>query len=377
MKKTNQYAITFFGEFTDMTLEREFFQNYMKHCSGFIRPMILMFGIIYMLFSAADYFTVGTILAFRTMLLIRFLFLSVSVVIYLYLKKIDHYRNMADWITVYEIWAVVSFMAILYQYDSLDIISCFSVMAITLALYIIPNKMIHAQIVSILFNLAFFLLFAGRITGVDTGMLYRILTYALIFILFGNAEALIANFYRRKQFADRAELLKLYLTDPLTGIYNRVRFDQELKQWIEYCNRYASLLSLVMFDIDDFKKINDSYGHLGGDKILKSIAAIIKNAVRSTDVFARWGGDEFVILLPHTDMQQAMEMTQRLKVYIKENRYDGMQSVTCSFGLVSFQKDETAESMLQKVDRLLYQAKKHGKNTIALANDGEDAEIFS
>lgn len=365
MKGMDKYDISLSGEFVDKTLEREFFCYYMKYDSKFIGPVALIFGTIYMLFAISDYFTVGNHSSFIIILVIRVLLLIVSVIIYFSLKKIKDYSNLSYLITAYEIWAIISFMIIIYQYGSIGFIAFFSVMAITLALYITPNRLINAQVISILFNLSFFVLFAKHIENIENGMILKIIAYNLIFIVLGNISAYLTNFYRRKQFADSKELLKLSITDSLTGIYNRAKFDQELNRWIDYCNRYDNPLSLALLDIDDFKRINDSYGHITGDSVLQDITSIINKAIRSTDIFARWGGEEFVILLPNTNINQAKEMTERLRICIQKNKYNKVENVTCSFGLVSLQKNEDSESLLKRVDRLLYDAKKRGKNNVA------------
>lgn len=364
MERRGKYNISFFGEFADKTLEKEFLNYDMKDYSKFIGPVTLIFGIIYMLFIIADYFAIDNPSSFMVILVNRALLFMGSVIIYFSVKKINNYFKLIYLISAYEIWAIIAFMVIIYQYGTISFISLFSVMAITLAVYITPNKLINAQIVTILFNLFFFIFFANRIDNMGTNMLLKIIAYDLIFILFANIESYLANFYRRRQFADRRELIRLSVTDSLTGIYNRTKFDQELNLWIDYCKRYETPISMIIFDIDDFKKVNDNYGHLIGDSVIRSIASVIKKVIRNTDIFARWGGDEFVILLPNTDISQAIEMTERMRIYIQKNEYDEVKNVTCSFGLVSLRKNESAESLLQRADKLLYFAKEQGKNIV-------------
>lgn len=364
MEGKGRYGMSLLGEFLDKALEREFFHYDMRFFSRHIGPVALIFGAIYMLFIIPDYFAVKSASSFMDILVIRILFLSVSAAVYFIVRKITDYSKLAYLITAYELWAVISFMLIIYKYESIGVISFFSVMAITLAIYITPNRFINAQIISVLFNLSYCILFAYRVDDAGKNMLWQIASYTLIFIIFGNIEAYLANSYRRKHFTDSRELLRLSATDSLTGIYNRNRFDQELNRWVDYCNIYNNPLSLAIFDIDDFKSVNDSHGHLAGDSILQNIASIIKDSIRRTDIFARWGGEEFVILLPNTDIRQALEMAERMRVCIEENKYGSVENVTCSFGLVSLQKNEDAGSFLQRADNLLYEAKKQGKNTV-------------
>ena len=364
MENTGKYDISFLGEFVDKALEREFFDYDMRRYAKVIGPVALIFGVIYMMFLVADYFVMENSFAFMIILIIRALFLVMSVVVYLSVKKINNYTNLAYLITAYEILAIAGFLVIIYHYESLTILSFFSVMVLTLAVYITPNKLTYAQMVSAFLSLYFFIFHAKHIEGMEASVFWKIVAYNLIIIIYCNIGAYLTNFYKRKQYADSRELLRVSITDPLTGIYNRAKFNQELNQWIEYCNRYGNPLALVIFDIDDFKRINDGYGHLIGDRVIQNIVATIKNAIRNTDVFARWGGDEFVILLPNTDINQAMEMMERMRICIQNSKYDEVENITCSLGLVALRKNENAESLLQRADKLLYDAKDCGKNAV-------------
>ncbi|MEN6462558.1 MAG: GGDEF domain-containing protein [Syntrophomonas sp.] len=365
MKANDKYDISFSGEFVDKALEREFLHYDMKYYLKIIGPVAIIFGLIFMTFIISDYFAIESHSSFTVIFLTRLFFLMVSIVLYFAVKKINDYSNLVYLITTYEIVFFVSFIVIINQYGSISIMSFFSIMAITLAVYIIPNRLINSQIISVLFALSFFIFYYNHIEHMETSMLLELVGYSLIFITFGNIQAYLTNFYRRKQFADSRELLRLSVTDSLTGIYNKAKFNQELDWWIDFCNRYGSPLSLVIFDIDNFKKINDNYGHLTGDNILKSITLLIKNTIRNTDIFARWGGDEFVVLLPNTDIEQAIVITERMRSCIQKSKCDGVINVTCSFGLVSLLNNENTESLLQRADKFLYKAKEQGKNTVA------------
>ncbi|WP_039653467.1 GGDEF domain-containing protein [Clostridium tyrobutyricum] len=371
MKGTGKHSISFFGEFMDKTLEREFLHYDMKYYSNITGYVALIFGMIYMLFIISDYFVIRSTSSFMIVLLIRTLFLISSIIIYFAVKKINKYSNLVYLITAYEMGFFISFVMLVFQYGPNGLIPIFSILAITLAVYITPNRIINKQISSVFFNLFFFILYTNYIENVETSVLLKIIQYNIIFIIFGNIQAYLTNFYRRKQFIDRIELLRLSETDPLTGIYNRGKFDRELNWWINYCNRYGNPLSLAIFDIDDFKKINDNYGYLIGDSVLKNTTSIIKNNLSNTDIFARWGGDEFVILFPNTDIHKALEITERMRICILKNKCDGVEDVTYSFGLVSLQKNEDIQSLLERADKFLYKAKKQGKDTVVVSDDSQ------
>ena len=369
MESIRKDEISFFGEFVDKDLEREFFDYDMRRYAKVVGPVALVFGAIYMMFLMGDYLAIENPSSFLMILLIRSLFLSTSVILYLAVKKIRNYTKLACLITAYEFLAILGFFIIIYYYESLSLLLFFSVMAMTLAIYITPNKVMYTQIISVFLSLSFFTFYAKRIEGIDSTGFLKIAAYHLIILCYCNIGAYVTNYYKRKQFADARELLRVSTTDPLTGIYNRAKFNGELNQWVEYCNANESDLSLVIFDIDDFKRVNDSYGHLVGDSIIQNITSAIKKAIRNTDVFARWGGDEFVILLPGTDTHQALEMMDRMRVCVQNSQYHKEANVTCSFGLAALRKNESAEALLQRADQLLYDAKGCGKNMVICESD--------
>jgi diguanylate cyclase (GGDEF)-like protein len=152
-------------------------------------------------------------------------------------------------------------------------------------------------------------------------------------------------------------------TDMLTGIYNRLRFNEFLDRQISEVQRYPHPLALIMFDIDYFKKINDTYGHHAGDQVLRELAKVISAKIRETDVFARWGGEEFMILSPYADGEHAARLAEKLRGAVETHAFVKAK-VTCSFGVTEFDARDTSESLVARVDAALYQAKAEGRNRV-------------
>jgi len=169
---------------------------------------------------------------------------------------------------------------------------------------------------------------------------------------------------------DQAEatLRSLSIQDDLTGAINRRHFIAMTENEIRRCNRYNTIFSVAFIDIDDFKKINDTYGHLAGDQVLRSMSDICRTNIRTTDAFARYGGDEFVILMPNTDRMQALECVERIRSIISTTQVPYLQSGICftvSMGVIAINKpDIDLEGLLSQVDRSLYSAKRKGKNRV-------------
>jgi diguanylate cyclase (GGDEF)-like protein len=157
------------------------------------------------------------------------------------------------------------------------------------------------------------------------------------------------------------EVQRLAVTDPLTQLYNRHKLDETLKLEIERAIRYGRSLSLIMLDVDNLKSVNDEFGHQVGDEVLKSIASAIKDVIRQVDLPVRYGGDEFVILLPEANFEEAFGVERRLHKRIKEQVFKGHQ-LTISSGVVQWRGSfVSAENFIKAADEAMYRAKKENR----------------
>lgn len=160
------------------------------------------------------------------------------------------------------------------------------------------------------------------------------------------------------------ENLELAERDALTRTANRYRLEKTLQQECERARRFRQPLSLIVMDVDDFKPINDRYGHARGDAALVEVVECIRGCLRSQDLLARWGGDEFVAVLPQTPVEQALEISGAIRQAMEAVEPIGDCRLTMSFGVVRWQDDEDQHDLLARADRALYRAKAAGKNTI-------------
>ncbi len=157
------------------------------------------------------------------------------------------------------------------------------------------------------------------------------------------------------------------MVDGLTGIFNRRYLDINLRKEYNRCERWGKSLSLCMIDIDNFKKINDTKGHPFGDQVLMRVATVLKNTVRDEDVLCRYGGEEFLVVLPETDEIGAMVLAKRLYAAARQDNFLSMHHVTFSAGLATYPDIKTADGLLAAADRALYQAKYNGKDQFVTA----------
>lgn len=165
---------------------------------------------------------------------------------------------------------------------------------------------------------------------------------------------------------------RLAITDGLTGLFNYRYFVQQIDHEVKRSLRYGSYLSVIMFDLDYFKKINDTYGHPQGDVVLKQVAQIMKVNTRESDLAARYGGEEFALILPETSGQAARVVAERIRLQVAASSFPGpeglmLKNVTVSAGVATFNGNETPEGLVQRADKALYQAKINGRNQTYLA----------
>ncbi|MDO8453216.1 MAG: GGDEF domain-containing protein [Sulfurimonas sp.] len=158
-------------------------------------------------------------------------------------------------------------------------------------------------------------------------------------------------------------------TDKLTGLYNRYKFEETFVYEKRQSNRYKTELCIVMMDIDNFKLVNDVYGHNEGDIFLQTISLELKKVFRDTDVIGRWGGEEFLILLPKTSIEDAYEITQRVRKQIEEKIFEHVGSKTASFGITKIHENDTLDIAIGRADKALYDVKEHGRNQVKIAMD--------
>ena len=193
-----------------------------------------------------------------------------------------------------------------------------------------------------------------------------------------QAEALLSqsSMDLEKEIAHRTEKLEqLMLTDPLTGVGNRRLLTKRLGEEVLRAQRYERPLTVVFFDIDHFKRINDTYGHNIGDMVLASVADKLGSGLRECDLLCRFGGEEFVVLLPETEMNKAIKVAERMRMDIAHMRLPQIQeAITISAGLAELIVDESGEQLLERCDRALYLAKEAGRNCCRINTCSDNKE---
>jgi diguanylate cyclase (GGDEF)-like protein len=221
-----------------------------------------------------------------------------------------------------------------------------------------------------------------EMTALKTEMQHKLVVFSLLLLLALCVVIIIAHYFTKginsifveykniqKKQHEELERINQYLhkratIDNLTEIYNRQYFNDLFDQEISRAERYQRHLSLVIFDIDHFKLINDTFGHLTGDSILQELATLMQSQIRESDILARWGGEEFVLLILETDRAAAHALAEKFCRSIAVHIFSQDQQITCSFGVTTYIPGEGATDFLNRADQALYQAKETGRNRV-------------
>lgn len=167
--------------------------------------------------------------------------------------------------------------------------------------------------------------------------------------------------------ASNREATKLSITDRLTQLVNRVRLEQVLDQWLHLAQRYDTPFSVIMLDMDHFKRVNDTYGHLIGDDVLVHVAKILTAHARSVDVVGRWGGEEFLIIAPNTNINEARQLAENLRLAIENTEIPVVGYLTGSFGVAGYHHGDDPKTLIARADTALYTAKRAGRNRVEVS----------
>ena len=203
----------------------------------------------------------------------------------------------------------------------------------------------------------------GIIIVLSYQMLGILLTFTLILMINGRLLTDIRSYAEEKKKM-AGELSRLASTDTLTGINNRLKLDRTLTAEVLRSKRYNRSLSVILLDVDHFKSVNDTFGHIMGDIVLQKIAATIKEHVRKVDTVGRWGGEEFLVVSPETKLRGAVKLAEKLRKKIGNQSFPRVGKKTVSMGVAQLRKNEWDEDMLSRCDAALYRAKRKGRNRV-------------
>ncbi|WP_051906696.1 MULTISPECIES: GGDEF domain-containing protein [unclassified Sulfurospirillum] len=235
----------------------------------------------------------------------------------------------------------------------------------------------------------FFCMIAINLNGHKKGLFYTFVLYGYIFLMAHEGIGVWQNglwdkvaFFRYvfsmvlltfvvyvmelALYRSYTKLQKLAEEDELTQTYNRHKLREILQVEIERTERHHTPLCVVLFDVDNFKSINDTYGHNAGDAVLKRLAKLVKNSIRVNDTFGRWGGEEFLLILPHMRIEETQKACEKIRLLITQSVFESVGTLTCSFGMCAYEKGMSLDALVNRCDKAMYHAKMLGKNCVSI-----------
>lgn len=364
VRKINR-DINWLGEFTDSNLESEFLAHDMQRIIWIIKPLAWMLMVLGTSSILCNYFIIADRNVLISNIIVKVLLILLTFGLLIWTRYVKRFSDYVHGITLYEI---ISVLCLVYMFRSHTpahyLLQPLGITMVLLVLSIIPNRWINKLGVSLLAGISLFIASVLASGDIDKQSLLGYLMYTCMVIVLINVSSYLQHYNKRLSYIKDKEIIMLSAIDSLTGAYNRTKISEELVKWFNYSKRYDTPLSIMIIDFDNFKKINDAHGHLAGDNVLAELSSIIRENIRKTDVFGRWGGDEFVLVLPNTGIEQALKIAKRLREKIESNVFNIAGKMTCSIGLSQLSVEDNVEMLLHKTDRLLYKAKKTGKNKV-------------
>jgi len=360
----DRYKLNKFCEFRNREVESDFMEYEKKSSLKTVRLLILIMGFTFSMFSITDFFYYyGEGKAFYISLGLRFTSILVAVSSFILAGKLKHYHHVLLMVTLAELTVFGLFLLILVNQEGREPILTFMTMVLfVLTVFMIPNvfKNCMAAGCIIIVSYIVFCYFLGhpdeRPPVIHRGIYLLVCFISSAIFLYGRETS------NRKQYTTEKLLEYMSITDKLTGIYNRGRFEYILSLWIK--NMRHDPFCLLLFDIDNFKDINDRFGHSTGDQVLIETAEVVGAKIRDSDILARWGGEEFVILYSNTSLDRAVELAERIRKAVEAKHGAGTPKATISIGVAQYRRPETILDFVNRADAKMYEAKNAGKNCV-------------
>ena len=291
------------------------------------------------------------------------------------LTRVKSFRTYTYIVSALELMSICISLYVLDQYNSPNfLIQSMGLVATVLILFLVPNRKGFQLALSILAALCFYGLALLRVVPATTNEMLASVVYTLVAITLCT----ISSFHNEKnqlgEFISKTRLEQLSTTDFLTNTANRFRLEEEADRWMNFCRRQKLPLCLVFVDVDNLKQINDSNGHVAGDSVLVMLSTLMQKQLRNSDTISRWGGDEFVLLLPNVSLKNAISLLERLKASVLKTDFGVGVKVTCSYGVVEMGEESTFQSLLREADELMYSGKREGKKRISYIERAEPQE---
>jgi diguanylate cyclase len=379
------------AEFVDPAME----QGYQKHMQAdtvrFLQISLCIWAFLEVAFGIPDWPLLGAAEGFYVLSSFRIGHACLLLWLAWQLSKTPHWASLGWPVTIVAILGYpLYFIYPLYVPES-GALGFAIILLLLLSMYVfIPNRVMLTNLIALVGILA---VVSSQLLQGETASAVLVTTMFLSWpALLGYAAAIRINLGSRRAYTLwqqseqmnkrleveilhskelEAELQRQALTDPLTGLSNRRHYEMLFKREHERCRRHGSVMTLGMIDLDHFKRINDNYGHDVGDQVLKFVAEVMQRPLRHSDILGRFGGEEFILILPDTSLQQAESIAERMRQALEDDgliQGDALIKITATFGLTQVRPDDVdIQDSVRRADEALYQGKRSGRNKVTLA----------
>lgn len=356
--------ITHLARFRSKPLEESYYSEHLDSSRMIAKHTILWAGLVFFVICLFDWAYNADKSVFWRSTTARFVVLVFAFIAFLVISRSKKTGLISAAITLFPPILVVAYIYILAQQSAQGFLNQgMAIMVVLFCTTLLPVRWVNIVVIDVFISAYFVLYSTTYITGAKGSDYAEVSIYLALTLVFTIIVQYRQNHARREKYLWDKQLEKQAVTDKLTGVYNRLWLDRTLSDWCAGRGN-VNCFSVVLMDIDDFKKINDTYGHLVGDEVLVEGVGIIKKSVRATDYLARWGGEEFVLLLSGVDANKATEIAENIRMNIEAHAFGEAGQVTFSFGVAAFMEGDTPESLMRKVDKMLYAVKTSGKNRV-------------
>lgn len=289
-----------------------------------------------------------------------------------WLTRMTSFPAYAAVVSLLELCSVAMSMYVLTQYSAPNfLIQSMGVIATILVIYLVPNRKAYQLSLSLISALSFYFFTYFYIKNVTLNEVLASAIYTSIAIALCSVSAFNSERNQLREFIAKNRLEQMSTTDFLTNTANRFRLEEEADRWMNFCRRQKLPLCLVFVDVDNLKQINDAFGHVTGDAVLVKLSALMQKHLRNSDTISRWGGDEFVLLLPNVSLKNAVSLLERLKGSVLKADFENGVHVTCSYGVVEMGEESSFQTMIREADALMYTGKRDGKDRISYVSPEE------
>jgi len=373
--------------FRDKAYENEFLQWSFPERFKLFSMSVYVGGIITILFAIPDYLHLGYCDSFIKSVISRFSISSIALLMVIIIRKKQSPAFLDMAMLFCSLIIVFASSIIILNTAGHTAIAGLSEMLTVIVFYVfLPQRLVFSLVTGISASVSFLALRFFDST-IENDILFALLFSYTLANIFGFLYARNTHFSRRLEFFARnqeknlrislekevkekekltLELKELSTLDSLTGLYNRRFLIAFAGNQVSQCERFGEIFSLILIDIDDFKSINDTFGHQEGDRVLINISRLFVENIRKSDAVARYGGEEFLILSPHHDIESAKILAEKIRLLVQKEQLSEKIKVTISLGVTTYKPNSTIDDLFSESDKALYLAKTTGKNKVVV-----------